>query len=145
MVEVKITPDTHLDHALTPAHVEFILATFGEVDAFKIRTVAMPVYLPSLPCALIGPLTGDEIVTEDRVHYTRRGNRSGLSRMIFGPPVPSRNLSVIIGPDDNGEIILYTAYGGPVAPREPFDPGLTPGTPEHDASVEFWARHALAE
>jgi len=39
--------------------------------------------------------------------------------------------------------VLYTAYGGPVAPREPFDRSL-----DEEAKAEsekFWAEHALAE
>lgn len=52
----------------------------------------------------------------------------------------SRYLSVIAGPYQ-GVTALFTAYGGPIAPREPLDPNIPPS--ELVASVRFWKKHAL--
>lgn len=46
-----------------------------------------------------------------------------------------------MGPSE-GAIILYTAFGGPLAEREPFDPGLDDAA--HETSKAFWRVHALA-
>jgi hypothetical protein len=37
--------------------------------------------------------------------------------------------------------VLYTAYGGPVAPQEPGDPGCK----DVETSTAFWRQHALAK
>ena len=37
--------------------------------------------------------------------------------------------------------ILYTCYGGPLAPQEPDDPGCRDG----EASRAFWSQHALSK
>ena len=47
-------------------------------------------------------------------------------------------MTVIGGPDANGLTILYTAYGGPAAPREPWDPGSTSSARE---AQRFWSEH----
>jgi hypothetical protein len=39
--------------------------------------------------------------------------------------------------------VLYTAYGGPQAPREPGDPAIKDFA-EQAASEIFWSEHALA-
>ena len=38
--------------------------------------------------------------------------------------------------------ILYTVFGGPIAPKEPDDPTLT--DEQRPESIAFWAEHALA-
>jgi hypothetical protein len=53
-----------------------------------------------------------------------------------------RTVTVIGGPDDKGSVILYTAFGGPSALREPWDPGLT--EEERYESQRFWSEHALS-
>jgi len=140
---MKITADSHTDHALTPAHLAWIVETFGDLDAFAIRTVTMPAHLSDLPCALHGPCVGGLPILERDVFYRKRGERVGESRMVVGESRPSRWLTVIVGPHD-GEIILFTAFGGPMAPREPFDPALADRPDEHAESVAFWGAHALA-
>lgn len=140
-----ITKDSHLDHGLTAAHIALILERFGDVETFTIATVDIPEALPSVECGLYGPLMGDSPIGEYEVIYQKRGNREGLSRMLNRPLTgkarPTRKLSVIIGPHE-GQTILYTAFGGPVAPREPFDPSLSPE--DKKAAEAFWAEHALA-
>ena len=137
---MDITPASHLDHHLTPAHVDFIRARFGDRTAFFLETVELPPELPSLPCDLHGPATGETPVTEAEVAYAVRGTRKGPSRLCQRTSVSVRSLTVIGGPHE-GRCILYTAYGGPCAPREPWDETLDDkGRAE---ATEFWAQHAL--
>lgn len=53
-----------------------------------------------------------------------------------------RTMTVIGGPDDHGETILYTAYGGPSAPREPWDSTLN--EEQRAQAQQFWSEHALS-
>lgn len=151
--------DSHLDHSLTEAQVAFVLSLdpskHGDLSApVRAFSVEMPEELGTLPCALYGPVTGDSPVAEADVHYAPRGDRKGDSRLMISPrtstglsgtyehryttgPRPSRLVTVVAGPHDGHDWVLFTAYGGPLAPREPFE----------DDSVEakvFWAEHALA-
>jgi hypothetical protein len=53
-------------------------------------------------------------------------------------------LTVIAGPGDDGldGVVLYTAYGGKCAPREPGDTSLN--DEQRLESQAFWSEHALA-
>lgn len=137
---MDITPASHLDHNLTPDHLAFIREKFGDREAFFLETVDLPDGLPSLPCNLHGPTTGGEPVHEEEVHYAVRGDRKGASRLCRRPPVTVRTMTVIGGVHE-GACILFTAYGGPCAPREPWDETLDEAGRE--VSKAFWAEHAL--
>lgn len=139
---MDITPDSHADHSLTAKHLAFILARFGDREAFFLETVTLPEELAPLPCGLHGPLVGDEPVPEAEVSYVTRGGRPGASRVCDRPTRMTRTMTVIGGPHE-GKVILYTAFGGPPAPREPFDPGLDDAG--RVASQAFWAEHALSQ
>lgn len=137
----KITQDSHVDHNLTPEQMEYVARTIADYIGFKILTVEMPAALGSVPCGLHGPATGGAPVSESEVYYRVRGNRPGPTRMVARPAVQSSKLTMIVGPH-NGETILFTAYGGPLAPREPFDAGLTDDA-SREESRRFWSEHAL--
>lgn len=47
-----------------------------------------------------------------------------------------------LGPDEQDQLNCYTAFGGPLAPKEPGDPTLKPE--ERAKSEAFWREHALA-
>jgi len=135
-----ITADSHTDHHLTPAHLAFVIERFGDRAAFFIETVELPAHLPSLPCELHGPAVGEPPIADGEVFFARRGDRPGDSRMIVREPGASRLLTVI-GGEHKGECILFTAFGGPSACREPWDPSLDDaGRLESEA---FWSEHAL--
>ena len=51
-------------------------------------------------------------------------------------------MTVIGGPDGDDPCVLYTAFGGPAAPREPWDPSLDEAG--WAASLAFWEAHALS-
>jgi hypothetical protein len=142
---MKITAASHTDHHLTPAHVAFVLATFGDRTAFFRETVVLPDELPGLPCDLHGPKMGDAAVADSETARVVRGDRKGASRVCARAARIVRTVTVIGGPHE-GECILYTAFGGPAASREPFDEAFADGKdPEGLAeSVGFWAEHALS-
>lgn len=135
--------DSHLDHSLTEAHVAFVLglnpAEHGDpTSPVRVFTVELPDTLGSLPCNLYGPLMGDDPVLESEVSYHVRGERKGKSRMIDGKsPRPSRLVSVVAGPHDGRDWVLFTAYGGPLMPREPFED-------DSEATRILWEKHALS-
>ena len=142
-MDMKILSVSHLDHGLSEAQVQFIRERFADRCAFFIETIELPEELGTVPCGLYGPVMGDEPVPEDEVSYARRGSREWTSRMCDRPLRPARQVSVIAGPHEDHECVLYTAFGGPVAPREPADPACA----EDDqlaASREFWSQHALS-
>jgi hypothetical protein len=139
-VSMEITVASHLDHNLSPAHVALIRERFGDRTAFFLETITLPPELPDLLCNLHGPATGEDSVLEAEVSYEIRGNRKGPSRLCKRQPVSVRVMTVIGGPHE-GECILYTAYGGPVAPREPWDETLD--VQGREEATAFWTRHAL--
>lgn len=148
---MQIDPVTHLDHGLTPAHLEWLLATFRDRREFLLETVELPPELAPVMCALYGPSMGDEPVSESEVRYIVRGGRHCTSRVLRWDhimlPRETRLLTVIAGPVSKGTVdkpcVLYTAYGGPAAPREPGDLSI-PNWEALTASRAFWAIHALS-
>jgi hypothetical protein len=140
---LKILPVSHLDHGLTPAHVAWLTLHFADRTGFFLATVELPAELPSLSCGLHGPLVGDPPVPESEVTYQARGDRPGKSRLCARPSRPTRLLTVIAGPEGEDPCALYTAFGGPAAPREPWDESLE-GDEVREASAAFWAEHALS-
>lgn len=135
-----ITDASHTDHGLAPTVIDYILARFADRSAFFIETIEIPEGLPSASCGLYGPIVGDAPVPEADVSYHVRGTRDWSSRMVDRSPRPTRTLTVIAGPHNGDPCVLYTAFGGPLAPQEPGDPKCA--NPE--ASTSFWAQHALA-
>jgi hypothetical protein len=140
---LKIHNDSHLDHGLSTAHIEWMLAQFTARSGFFLETVELPRHLEPLQCGLHGPIVGDEPVPEGEVNYARRGERAGDSRLCSRPPRETRLITVIAGPHGEEPCVLYTAFGGPSAPREPWDAGIKTDS-EREASVLFWAAHALS-
>ena len=141
---MHILPVSHLDHGLSPAHVAWMATYFACRDGFFLETVELPAHLSPLSCGLHGPLMGDAPVPEGEVTYRARGGRPGKSRLCSRPARATRLLTVIAGPEGDDPCVLYTAYGGPPAPREPFDQSLVDDEVK-EASRAFWAEHALSE
>jgi hypothetical protein len=139
---MKISAVSHLDHGLTDAHVAWIATIFADRSSFFIETIELPDDLSPLRCALHGPLVGESPIQESEVRYVRRGDRAGESRVCDRPFLETRLVSVIAGPHGDDPCVLFTAFGGPAAPREPWDPSLDAS--ERERSEKFWARHALS-
>jgi hypothetical protein len=144
VIPMKITNAAHLDHALTSEHVALILDLFGNRTRFFLETVALPEALGALPCGLHGPVMGDAPVPEAECSYAVRGSRAGASRLCMRPARLVRTMTVIGGPDGEEPCVLYTAFGGPAAPREPWDPSLATDASAGAASRAFWSEHALS-
>jgi hypothetical protein len=160
-----IIPQSHLDHHLSLRHLRFVLDRCQERNSFFIESVTLPDELPALSCALRGPVVGNPPVTDAEITMRSRNGRAWESRMLTDPHKPvrvaldmgkyrhwdydgtadqtSRIVTIIGGPADGFPCVLYTAYGGPLAPREPGDPSLPEA--ERAASVAFWAEHALVK
>lgn len=139
---MQITKDSHVDHNLTEAQLAFIADKYADRATFFIDTFELPEELGTVPCGIHGPSVGDEPVPEDEVHYAVRSGRKCASRLCRRPQRPSRTVTVVAGPHE-GKCILYTAYGGPCAPREPGDFSLQTMEEVVEAR-EFWAKHALS-
>jgi hypothetical protein len=139
---MKIISSSHLDHGLHESVVAHIAERFAARDSFFIETFELPAELPSARSGLHGPLVGDAPISECDVWYELRGARSGPSRLCARPLRVTRLVTVVAGPHEDEPCVLYTAYGGPQAPREPWDRSLTPD--QAVESEEFWSTHALS-
>lgn len=133
-----ITKDSHLDHGLTAEQITYLLKQFADVHAFRIAAVTLPTELGQVTCALYGPVMGDPPQTDVRMGH--RGERAWESRLVALPPRPTSTVTVIMGPHEGYPCVLYTAFGGPLAPREPGDPSCD----DSPVSLAFWSTHALS-
>lgn len=117
---IVIDKESHMDHGLGVDHVEWMKRRFAEKTAFFVETVELPVELSSLKSGIYGPLAGDP---PSAGFYAIRMGRPWPSRLIDKPVRPTRLLTVVAGPgeDESQPCVLYTAYGGPAAPKEPGD------------------------
>ncbi len=129
--------DSHLDHALTRVQIKFILDLYPKRGELVIQTIELPAHLGLVPCGLHGPIMGDDPVPESEVVYKTRGTREGKSRLVDRIVRSTRLVTVISGPHDGLDCVLFTAFGGPQAPKEPFED-------DSDESREFWSQHALS-
>jgi hypothetical protein len=144
-------------------------AFFIETVPLKSPTAGFP--LPPLPCLLYGPIMGDGPVPEALTTWAQRGEREWEDRCIIAqatvpltgtklrgdtnwkmrediPQAPGyaqgrvvKTMTVIAGPNGGHACILYTAFGGPLAPKGINDPSLLAA--ERQESETFWAEHAL--
>jgi len=137
-----VIPDSHLDHGLSKRHLRWLRKRFGGCKGgVVVQTLRMPRRLTPLKNALYGPAAGDAPVPESSVYSTKRGVRSWTSRMVARPTRPTREVTVIAGPDGGRSCVLYTAFGGSSTPRESGDPD----NPDKAPSKAFWAKHALSD
>lgn len=144
-MSIKILPTSHVDHGVPFGTLQHALEHFAGEDKFFAKTLHLPDGFPGVPCGLYGPLAGDAPVGEGDVYYAIRGKRRCASRMVCRPDRLVRTLVVIAGPAPGEEgLVLYTCYGGQLAPREPGDTSIRTWE-EVLASRKFWAQHALAD
>lgn len=137
---LSIHKDSHLDHGLSNEAIAFILDKFQDRDGFFIESFELPEKFGKVQCALYGPTTGDGAVTEDEVEYLPRNGRAYPSRMVRRPMRPTSTVTVIAGPHDGESCVLHTAFGGPLAEKEPGDPTSA----DAEKAEAFWSTHALA-
>lgn len=141
---MRITKDSHLDHNLSVGQLDFLKKHFANRTEFFAEAIELPEELGTIEVSLVGPETGATPVPEEDVLYTVRGDRKCASRVFRTPPKrpQSRLVTVIAGPHEEHACVLYTAYGGPKAPREPGDPYIG-SWDELQEARRFWANHAL--
>ena len=138
----EVTEETHLDHGVSRKVQEWVLDQIKDNEGFCIGTFDLPMHLSSLQSGLYGPLMGDPPVQPEDVYHKQRGDRPGESRMVSLPLRPTRKVTVVAGPHE-GRDIVYTIYGGPCAPREPFDSSLNES--DRREAETFWSQHALSD
>jgi hypothetical protein len=144
MFEIEIVPESHVDHNIPADLLQWALGEIkakvaaGEYKPELVGLVKITLDFPGtfapVPCGLVGPITNYPPVPESDVCYLQRNRRKCVSRMIgndstlhtsFAPGV--RTLSVIAGPDNGKPWVLYTAFGGPIAPGSPVTRTSRPG------------------
>jgi hypothetical protein len=162
-MKLIISPKSHLDHGLVSGHITLIaMALEGRENGFCILQLDIPTSLPPLECGLRGPTVGTPPVLDKYTRMSTRGDRKWASRVfdvtvsldigstgrIYGrgteypgllDKLEVRKMVAIVGPDGT----LFTAYGGPLAPREPGDTSMN--AQEREESIAFWNEHALVE
>lgn len=138
---LTIHNDSHMDHGVSTDIINYVLELYKDKDAFFLETIDVPAEFGTVPCGLYGPLMGDEEITDDMVEMVTRGERPFPSRMIDRPMRQVDKLTVIAGPYEDQACVVYTMFGGPVAPKEP-SPDLNED--EMVSSKEFWSKHALS-
>ena len=132
----------HADHGITEAQMSFIQSELARATwtGFFIRQISIPAALGTVPCALWGPAMGDESVGDESVTLEHRGDRPWADRLLVGWPMRDASYVQCIGIRDGDDFTIFTAYGGPLAPQNPEDPGCK----DPEAARAFWAAHALA-
>ena len=136
---LTIHSDSHTDHAIPTAVVEHVLALFADRDSFFIETLTYGADLPAVPCGLHVGVPDSECFREVR------GDRAYSSRLCNRAPRMVREVTIIAGPhseDADAGMVVYTMFGGPLAPKEPGDTCLS--DEERPAAEAFWADAALS-
>jgi hypothetical protein len=132
--------NSHIDHVSSEV-LAFIAERYANrIEDFIAETIELPKGMTA-ECGIHGPSTGGPPVPESEVVYKIREGRRYPSRMVDRPTRPMRTVTVI-GGKYKGKHILFTAYGGPYAPREPHDASLP--KEQRAESEAFWSQHALS-
>ena len=138
----------HGDHGIAPEQWAYIE---GELEkdpptSFFIREIQLPAEVGQAVCGIHGPSMGDAPVSREEVTTELRGEPGTPNR--WPDPIverPSRRVpyvQVIGNITPEGGLVIYTCYGGPLAPRNPLDPNQDEASAK--AAAEFWAVHALS-
>jgi hypothetical protein len=152
-MQIVIHKDSHWrDHGLTEAHLDFIvqryaILTGSESTGVWSATFELPAIMgDGIPSALYGPSAGDAPIKYYETTWRARGDRKYPSRLVARPMRRTRTITIVVGPHADLPMVLYTAFGGPKAPREIFDPTLAGAANDRelDESLAFWATHALS-
>ena len=142
---MKIINGVSHTHGLNAPILAFIEATFGNREAFFLETVEVPAEIAEGLDYLHGPTKGDTEIPESECFYAQRNGRAGNTRFTTREPRKTNKLTVIGGPEKGYDgCILYTAFWGERAMREPFDPDIAGNAEQIAASTAFWATHALS-
>jgi len=148
----------HDDHGLEDSHKSMIWRKVEELDhgffivSLDMGETALDLSMrtqPALPCGLYGPEMGDDPIPETQVEYKSRNGRAWKDRLVKKPMRKTLTLTFIgtkaLGDDGESDVLVFTAYGGPLAPQNWADPDCS----DIGHSLNFWAPdaqgHALAD
>jgi len=131
----------HKDHGINDDQLDHIRSEIEREtsDGFFILQVEIPATLGTVPCGLHGPAMEDNPIDDSEVTLEARGDREWTDRLCDRP---FRRVSYVqvIGSRHGEGIVLYTCYGGPLAPQNPEDPT----NEDVEGARAFWAVHALS-
>ncbi len=137
----------HTDHGITEKQMEFIKNQIPDMKASTLSngalnwSITIPKMFGSVPCGLHGPAMGDSPVAESEVERLARGDRAWTDRLVDRPYREVDFIQAIgIYDSDEDVYVLFTVYGGPLAPQNPDDPSNV----EKEKATEFWNQHALS-
>lgn len=145
---LMLRDDGHYDvHRITQDHINWLSQQPEVMAATGPVTLTLPEHLPELPNSLIGPASGHGPIGDDHPEVYRGNRGSGRnydSKMLRGETQTTRMITAIVRPHkESGRPFLITAFGGPLAPKEPDDPSLR--DEEREESKRFWSQHALLD
>jgi len=133
---VYVTEDTHLH----PEVMDVIGEALQRIDetnlpSFSRQAVDMGRIVGRHACVETSAADDGDIV------WARRANRASYSRFIRNrPAIPTPFISITLA-KPNDVWLVYTAYFGTPAPKEPTDPRIHDA--EREESLVFWKSHAL--
>lgn len=137
---MKISKIYHADHGVDPADIiAAVEKARVSIGFFNITVEGEKLHI----CRMYGPKCGDEIVSSTEVQFVQRTPDRPPSRIISMPARMSRKLTVIGVKDENGDLEIYTSYGGPSAEPEPGDGALKGSAEWMQRAIHFWSQHAL--
>lgn len=137
-------PESHLDHQVSAEHIEWAKDWIKVgINVGRYTPGEVHVWSMELPPELPGLWTALREAPESEVTYQVRPPRKCASRTTSDRMAWTRQMTAVFGPHEGIPFALYTAYGGPAAPREPGDPSIA-NMAELEESREFWTTHALA-
>jgi hypothetical protein len=89
-------------------------------------------------------LKTDKIDISDKSCFAKRKNRKYASRVVPDEEMEDTSLvSIIAQPSDSQTYKLVSAWFGPIAQKEPWDPDLADDPSAFEESIRFWCSHAL--
>jgi hypothetical protein len=132
----------HADHGISQQQMSFVQAELEKIapQGFFIRKIHIPHGLGPVPNGLWGPDSGDAPIPDSQVYYAHRGDRPWADRMI-ARGFRDCDFVQAIGTRSGDEFVLFTVYGGPLAPMHPD----TPGNQDRAGSLRWWSQHALSD
>ena len=138
----------HADHGIASAQLSYIYDVLGTQveegtlnEGFFIQEVTLIPTMGTVPCGLHGPAMGDAPIKDDEVTLEVRGDREWPDRLIKRDTREVDFVQAIGVVDEaNDRVILFTLYGGPLAPQNAADPS----NKDVAGSTKFWAEHALS-
>lgn len=121
-----------------------------------IPEIASRVTLPTDGCRLASQIKLSRVVGQsslintkkiglsDKTWFAIRKNRMKASRVVTGEtPLDTNIVTIIANPVAENRYELVTAWFGPIAQKEPWDPDLADDPSAFEESIRFWCSHAL--